>query len=111
MNDVDILLECHHRQRDEGDDPREGAVNLVRTSHLEGASTPGAGKEAAERGVGGSAGLRGRRLRIRDGLEQRGRQSGRGEGEQVKANEEEFIERTADEQDGLKFRRKKQKLA
>lgn len=104
LNDVDILLESHDRQRDQGDDPWEGAVNLVRTSHLECTSTPGAGKEAAQRGVGRRTGLRGGRLRIRDGLEQRGRQHRRGEGEEVKTNEKQFVSSAADEQNSLQLR-------
>lgn len=99
------MLECHDGQRNQGDDPWEGAVNLVRTSHLECTSTPGAGKETAQRGVGRGTGLGGGGLRIWDGLEQRGRQHRRGEGEEVKTNEEQLIGSAADEQNNLKLGR------
>lgn len=101
LDDVDILLEQHDRGRDDGNDPRNLAVNLVGARHLESAGTPGAGKEAARSRVGGVARLRGGGHRIRDGLEKRGRQDRRGERQQVDANEEGLVESTADEQHGL----------
>lgn len=87
LNDVDILLERHHRGRNDSDDPGYLAVNLVRARHLQSAGTPGAGKETARRRVGRVTGLGGGWLRIGDRLQESGRQNRRGEREEVDADE------------------------
>lgn len=102
LNDVNILLEQHDRGRDDGNDPRDLAVNLVCARHFESAGTPGASEEAAGSRVGGVARLRGGGLRIGEGLQKRGRQDRRGERQKVDADEERLVEGAADEQHGLK---------
>jgi len=59
LNDVDILLEQHDWGRDDGNDPRDLAVDLVCARHLESARTPGAGEEATGSRIGGVTRLRG----------------------------------------------------
>jgi hypothetical protein len=66
-----------------------------------GAGGPGGGYARGGGGGGGVSGLSGGGLGFRDGLQKRGRQNGRGEGEKVEADEESFVESAADEQDGL----------
>lgn len=101
LDDVDILLERHDGGRDDGDDPRYLAVNLVRARHLESTGTPRAGEKTAWRGVGRVAGLGGGWLSVGDRL-QEGRRKDRGrERQKVDADEEELVESAADEQDGL----------
>lgn len=70
LDDVDILLESHHRGRDNSDDPRYLTVNLVGARHLQSAGTPGAGEETAGRRIGWVAGLGRRWLSIGDWLQE-----------------------------------------
>lgn len=102
LDDVDKLLECHDGRRDTGDYPRQGAVNLVGSGEFQSTSAPGTGEEAVGLRVGGISGLRRCRLGIVDRLQERRRKGRRGEREQVKANEEDFVEGTADEKHCLR---------
>lgn len=101
LNHVDILLECHDRGRDDGDDPGNLAVDLVGASQLQGTGTPRAGEETARRGVGGVTWLNRRWLRIRERLQEGGGEDRRREGQKVDTNEEQLVEGAADEQDSL----------
>lgn len=101
LHHIDELLKGHDGERDAGDDPGPGALELVGTGHLEGTGAPWAGEETGRLRVGGVSGLSGGGLGFRDGLQERGRQNGRGEGEKVEADEESLVESAADEQDGL----------
>lgn len=101
LDNIDKLLECHHGSRNAGDDPRQKAVDLVGPSQFQSTRAPGAGEKAVGLRMGRVSGLRGRRCCIIDGLQEGRRESGRGERKQVKANEEEFIQGTADEKHSL----------
>lgn len=102
LDDVDILLEQHNRGRDDGNDPRNLAVDLVGACHLEGAGTPGAGEKAAGSRVGGIPRLRGQGHRVGNGLQKGGRQDRGGKRQKVDTDEECLIKSAADEQHGLK---------
>lgn len=101
LDNVDKLLEQHDRGSDASDDPGPEAVDLVCAGHLERTGTPRAGKKTARHRVGGVSGLHRGRLGVADGLEERGRQDRRREGEQIEADEEQLIESAANEQDNL----------
>lgn len=100
LNDIDDLLQQHNRRRNGRDDPRQTAINLIRPRHFQRSRTPGASKETGRRRMGGITGLHGARLGL-GGLEERRREGGRGEREEVDADEEEFVQGAADEQDRL----------
>ena len=72
LDDIDELLERHDRGRNPGDDPRQEAVNLVRTGQLKSTGTPWASEETRRGRMGRVAGLRGGWL-TSDGLQERGR--------------------------------------
>lgn len=101
LDNVDDLLQRHDRRRNPRDHPRPEAVDLVRSGHLERSRAPWTGKQAGRRRMRGIPGLRGPGLGALGWLQEGGGEGGRGEGEEVEADEEELIQRAADEQYSL----------
>lgn len=87
LNNVDKLLESHDWGGDSGDNPRPEAVNLVCPGKLQSSGTPWASESLRRTGI--------------LSLKKRGRENRRREREQIKTNEEKFIEGTAYEKDCL----------
>jgi hypothetical protein len=87
LNDVDKLLQSHDWGGDSGDNPRPEAVNLVCPGKLQSSGAPGATESRRRIGV--------------LSLKKRRRENRRREGEQIKTNEEKFIEGTAYKKYGL----------
>lgn len=88
LDHVDDLLGEHDGEAGDGEDPGDGAVDLVGARHLHRSGGPWRGED-----------LRGRRLRraarlvaARFRLEQRGGEERRAEGEEVEGDEEEFVQ-------------------
>lgn len=100
LHDVEYLLARHDGEADTRDDPGPEGVHLVGARELHRPGAAGRGEDVARR-VGRAAGLRGGARVSGVRWEEGWGEDWGGEGEEVKSDEEEFVEGAEDEEDGL----------
>lgn len=89
LHNVDELLHSHNGEADGSKDPGPEGIHLVRARKLESCRAVRIREDLAQqRCIDLCAGLNLHGLRVGDGVEERGRQKRRGEGQEVEGDEE-----------------------